>query len=63
MNTPLDHMNMHAKNRFSSFFCLVRIHSFLYYIENFKCQLRPNEESQGPEILHANPYGPYLQFW
>ena len=30
MNTPLEHMNIHAKNHFSSFFSLVRIHSFLY---------------------------------
>ena len=63
MDTPLDHMNMHAKNRFSSFFRLVRIQSFLYYFEKFNGQLLPNEESQGHKILHAYPYGPHLYFW
>ena len=63
MNTPLEHMNMHAKNHFSSFFSLVRIHSFLYIFKNFKCQLRPNEKSWEHEILQAYHYGCYLLFW
>ena len=44
MNTPLYYMNMYTKNHFSSFFRLVRIHSFLCIFKNFKCQLRQKKE-------------------